>query len=137
MALKKYNISQVVTLNGAITTSSFQVRLEAADLPNFLALLEGGYKVTVEDPALTNMAASDTAVTVVNKVSRIAMYGADADGDSLYSGIKPFKGSIMFKNTVDSDALTAVLQAVTPFKNSIEKPTTVSANFVERAVATA
>lgn len=135
MALTQYFISQKVTVNGEKKYSSFNVELEPSDMPAFLGLLEGGYTVSKVDDTLTNLTSEDTSVSSVNAVSKITMVGKDSStGRSLFNSIKPYKGVMWLKNTVDSDSLNAVLSSLTPFYASQEKPTNISALYKEVAV---
>ena len=131
MARKIYHVKQSVNIGGSQKTSSFTLKMEASDVPAFLALLEGGIKITEQNDTLTDMSGVDTVVSSVNAVSKINMSVVDTDGDRLYETIAPYQGVIYMKNTIDSDALKTALATVTPFKNSTKKPSRVSANFIE------
>lgn len=113
--MAKYNITQKVNLNGVAKSSSFQVDLEPAEVTALLALMEGGVSVTKQDDTLTDMTGAETAVTAYNGVSRISMGATDAAGNYVSLTIKPFKGSLVFKNTASVDDIKAVFATATPF----------------------
>lgn len=128
---KKYKISQKLNVNGQIKTCSFPVYMDEADLTAFLALLEGGYEVSVVDATLSNMTAANTLQTQTNPVSSITVSGSmtDAFGNlkSIFETIKPFTGSIHFKQTASVDDIADVLKVSTPFSLApAEKPTRIS-----------
>lgn len=131
MAAKKYKINQKVNVNGQIKTCSFQVYLDEADLIALLALLEGGYEVSVVDATLSDMSGANTLQTQTNPVSSITVSGSmtDATGNPkpIFETIKPFTGSIHFKQTATVDDIADVLKVSTPFSLApAEKPTRIS-----------
>ncbi len=128
---KKYKVNQKVNVNGQIKTCSFSVYIDEADLLAFLSLLEGGYEVSVVDSTLTVMADANTLKTQTNPVSSITLSGSmiDATGNpkSIFETIKPFTGSIHFKQTASVDDIADVLKVSTPFSLApAEKPTRIS-----------
>lgn len=124
--MAKYGITQKLNLNGRPISTSLEVNMDAADLPAFLALLEGGYTVKQVDDTLSNITNIDTLVTVSNPVTSIGMVGSSG-GEKLYASIRPFSGAIHFKNTVSNDDIAAVLKNVTPWALApVEKPSRVT-----------
>lgn len=128
---KKYKINQKVNLNGQIKTCSFQVYMDEANLIAFLALLVGGYEVSEVNATLSDMTAANTLQTQTNPVSNITVSGSmtDATGNakSIFETIKPFTGSIHFKQTATVDDIADVLKVSTPFSLApAEKPTRIS-----------
>lgn len=113
--MAKYNITQKVNLNGVARTSSFQVDLDPAEVTALIALMEGGVSVTKQDDTLTDLTHQDTLVTEYNGVSRISMSANDAQGNYVSANIKPFKGSLIFKNTASIDDIKAVFATAKPF----------------------
>jgi len=134
MAIKKFLISQAVTINNSPVYSSHVVTMDEADVANYLATLEGKYTVMAEDPTLSG--GSDANVTVVNESRKITMSGKTANGEYLNAFINANKGTIKFKNTVDNDDLRAVLGQCKVFPLSpTDKPTSVSVNLTGKVIA--
>jgi hypothetical protein len=128
---KKYIITQKLNLNGNIKSVSFQAFLDEADLVALLAGLEGGYEVKEVNLTLSNMANADVLVATANPVSSIGMAGVDGQFES----IRPFSGSIYFKNTFSTDDITDILIQAKPFKLlPTEKPTRVTVKRSETRV---
>lgn len=128
---KKYKVNQKVNVNGQIKTCSFQVYMDEADLIALLALLEGGYEVSEVNATLSDMSGANTLQTQTNPVSSITVSGSmtDATGNpkSIFETIKPFTGSIHFKQTASVDDIADVLKVSTPFSLApAEKPTRIS-----------
>lgn len=126
MANKTYNVTQKVTINGAKRSTSFSFYGEEADLTAFLALLEGGYSVTERNDTLTDLSHEDTNVTSYVRSSRITMSAKDANGEFLGASIRPYQGSIYFKDTTSSNDLKSALATIKPFKHA---PTVVPAHW--------
>jgi hypothetical protein len=120
---KKYIITQKINLNGNIKSVSFQAFLDEADLILLLAQLEGGYEVKEVNLTLSDMTKADTLVATANPVSVISMVGPKKQ----YESIRPFSGSIYFKETTTVDDITNILLASKPFEHlATEKPLRVS-----------
>lgn len=120
---KKYQVRQVLTINGEKKSTSFEFFGEQAELTAFLAQLEGGYEVKEIVDGLSNMTAADTNVAVTNPVTQIVLSGPQ----NQYSMIRPYSGVIHFKNTISVDDIANNLKATKPFPLlPSEKPTRVT-----------
>ncbi len=115
MANKTYNVTQHVNLSGTKKSTSFRFIGEEAELTSFLAQLEGGYTVTEQNESLSKMVNADTVVTAYKRTNRISMSGKTAEGHFVSSSVRPFKGSIYLKQTVDSSDLEAIFRTSHPF----------------------
>lgn len=115
MANKHYNVTQHVTINGQKRSSSFQFYGEEAELTAFCNLLEGGYTVTERNDTLSNMQHAETNVTSYGRSNRIGMSAKTADGHFVSANIKPFKGSIIFKDTASDNDIAGVFATAKPF----------------------
>jgi len=115
MAIKTYNVTQYVKFNGAVKKTSFVFKGDEAGLTAFIALLEGGVKVTEQNDTLTNLSKKDTAVTEMMVARNVRMIATATNGEYLSASIKAFSGSIMFKNTVSATDIKSVLIAQTPY----------------------
>lgn len=115
MANKHYNVTQHATINGAKRSCSFQFYGEESELTAFTALLEGGFTVTERNDALSDMTHADTNVTAYGRTNRIGLSGKTAEGNYVSASIKPFKGSIIFKDTASDNDIAAVFVAAKPF----------------------
>ena len=132
MANKTYNITQHVKVNGVPKASTFRFVGEESELTALAGLLEGGFTVTEQNDALSNMTGADTNVTAYKRSTRISMNGKTAEGHSVFASIRPFKGSIYFKQTASSADIEAVFAAAHPFPLApTVKPSTVAVNFSE------
>ena len=126
MANKTYNVTQYVNYNGVQKKVSFSVDMAESELTAFIALLEGGVKVTEQNDTLTNLSAKDTLVTAVNSVGNIRLVATAPNGKYLSKSIKPFSGQIMFKSTAGLADIEAVLKTTSPFWEApAEKPSNV------------
>jgi len=132
MANKKFNVTQHINLNGAKKTVSFSLNMEEAELTAFCALLEGGYTVTEQNESLSSMAGADNVVTDYKRSGRISLSGKTAEGHYVNASIKPFTGTIYFKQTVSSQDIQTVFATAHPFPLApTTKPSTVSSNLIE------
>lgn len=130
---KKYQVRQVLTINGEKKSTSFEFYGEQDELTAFLAQLEGGYEVKEVVDGLSNMIAADTNVAVTNPVTQIVLSGPQ----NQYAMIKPYSGVIHFKNTVNVDDIANNLKATKPFPLlPAEKPTRVTVKRSESFAAT-
>ena len=133
---KTYNVTQHINLNGTKKSTSFRFIGEESELTALCAQLEGGYTVTEQNDSLTNMTAADTVVTNYKRTNRISMSGKTAEGHFVSANIKPFKGSIYFKQTADSSDIEAVFANSHPFPLApAVKPSTISIGLTEDIVA--
>lgn len=118
MATKSYKLTQRVNLNGNMVVSTAFMSCDQNELAAFLALLEG--EVTVYEET-QKVGVADTLVTSHNKISKILM---PAEG-SRFASIRP-KGSLIVKNTVGVDDVTAAVKLFHPFAEAPSvKPTNV------------
>lgn len=108
---KKYQVRQVVTLNGEKKSTTFEFYGEQDELTAFCSQLEGGYEVKEVVDALSDMTAADTNVATSNPVTQITLSGPQ----NQYSMIRPYSGVIHFKNTVSVDDIANNLKATNPF----------------------
>lgn len=128
---KTYKINQKVNVNGQMKTCSFSVYMDEADLIALLALLEGGYQVSEVSATLSDMTGANAVQVQTNPVSSITVSGSmtDSTGNpkAIFETIKPFTGSIHFKQTASVDDIADVLKMSTPFSLApAEKPTRIS-----------
>ncbi len=132
MAIKTYNVTQHVNLNGVKKSTSFRFTGEQTELEGLLALLEGGYTVTEQNDTLSNTAGSENLVTSYKRSTRIGMSAKTSEGHPVYATIKPFQGSIYFKQTADSSDIEAVFANAHPFPLApTVKPQVVTVNLSE------
>lgn len=132
MAIKNYNVTQHVNLNGTKKSVSFRFAGEEAELTAFLAQLEGGYTVTEQNDTLSDITHSDTLVTAYKRTSRISMSGKTSEGHFVSANIRPFSGSIYLKQTADSSDIEAVFANSHPFPLApTVKPSTISLGLTE------
>ena len=108
---KTYQVTQKVTINGKLVSSTFPFYGEEADLTAFCSQLEGGYEVKEVIAGLSNLTAIDTNVATTNPVVSITLSGSQ----NQFATIKPYKGVIHFKNTISVDDIALNLKATTPF----------------------
>ena len=109
---KQYQVTQKVTINGVYSSVPFSFYGDESDLTAFCALLEGGYEVKEIVAALSDTTASDTNKPTSNPVSAIYMSGSK----NQMASIRPYSGSLHFKNTTSVDDIAQVLKTVTPFE---------------------
>jgi hypothetical protein len=108
---KTYQVTQKVTINGKLNSSTFPFYGEEADLTAFCSQLEGGYEVKEVVAGLSNLTGADTNVATTNPVISITLSGEQ----NQFSTNKPYKGVIHFKNAISVDDIANNLKAVTPF----------------------
>jgi len=136
MANKKYNVTQHINLNGTKKTVSFGFIGEVAELQAFLALIEGGYTVTEQNDTLSDITHSDTLVSEYNRSPRISMSAQTDDGSYVNANVKPYQGSIYFKNTTSVDDVKAVVATMHPWSYiPTLTPSTVSVQFLDDVAA--
>lgn len=109
---KKYQVRQVVTINGKKESVSFDFFGEQDELTSFLAQLEGGYEVKEVVDGLSNMVPSDNNVATTNPVSQITLSGPR----NQFASIRPYSGVIHFKETISVDDIANNLKTVKPFE---------------------
>jgi hypothetical protein len=63
---KTYQVTQKVTINGKLNSSTFPFYGEEADLTAFCSQLEGGYEVKEVVAGLSNLTGVDTNVATKN-----------------------------------------------------------------------
>ena len=133
---KTYNVTQHINLNGVKKATSFRFVGEETELQALCSQLEGGYTVTEQNDTLSNMTAAETVVTSYKRTTRISMSGKTPEGHFVSANIKPFKGSIYFKQTTDSSDIEAVFANSHPFPLApAVKPSTISVGLTEDIVA--
>lgn len=108
---KSYQVTQKVTINGKLNTSTFPFYGEQDELTAFCAQLEGGWEVKEVVAGLSDSTKQDVNVTVTNPVISITLSGPQ----NQFSTVKPYKGVIHFKNTVNVDDIANNLKATKPF----------------------
>lgn len=112
MASKKWQVSQKLLLNGNSVTSTFFMYAEKDEVNSLTALLEGGHEVKEVVTDMSDMTKAETPVVAVNPVSAIYLSGAQGQ----IASIKPIKGNIYFKSTVEVDNIANVLKTTHPFE---------------------
>lgn len=108
---KQYQVTQKCTINGKLNTCTFPFYGEQDELTAFCAQLEGGWEVKEVVAGLSDASKIDTNVTVTNPVISITLSGPQ----NQFTTIKPYKGVIHFKNTINVDDIANNLKAVKPF----------------------
>ncbi|RXJ82650.1 hypothetical protein [Arcobacter sp. F2176] len=109
---KKFQITQKVTVNGKSLSIPFQMFGEADDVSAIGALLAGGYEVKEVNDALSDTTGVDTNNATTNPVSAIFLNGPK----NQMMSIRPYEGSIHFKNTASVDDIAAALRTTKPFE---------------------
>lgn len=130
--MAKFIVTQKLNYKGKATSITFELNGETADVSAFTALLEGGYEVKEVNATLSDVTGVDTLVSNTNAYTNIGLIGPQ----NQYSSIRPYSGSIHFKNTASSDDIAAVCLVMKPFALlPTEKPTKISFRSNEIAVA--
>lgn len=108
---KNYYITQKLNLNGKATSTSFSIYADEADIVAMVAGLEGAVEVKEVNESISVDTGADTLVTVSNPVTNIGLVGTQ----NQYVSIRPYSGSIHFKNTFSVDDIAEVCKLMKPF----------------------
>jgi hypothetical protein len=108
---KTYQVTQKVTINGKLNSVTFPFYGEQDDLIAFCGQLAGGYEVKEVVSGLSDLTGIDTNNVSTNPVVSITLSGPQ----NQFASIRPYKGVIHFKNSINVDEIGNILRNTTPF----------------------